>query len=127
MKSCPTCNRTYADETFAFCLADGSLLSPSFDPEATLVIPTGNDLSEGPVTKFWDQYWDYARTYFPDVSMKRPRDKGANAMWIYFQPGGPGSKAIIHKLNKGYVDLQINGAGALVDVLNSKNAPLFWG
>ncbi|MDX6692819.1 MAG: hypothetical protein QOF02_422 [Blastocatellia bacterium] len=38
MKSCPTCNRTFED-TFTFCLADGSLLNAPFDPQATLVIP----------------------------------------------------------------------------------------
>lgn len=38
MKSCPTCNRTF-DDTFTFCLADGSLLSAPFDPQATLVLP----------------------------------------------------------------------------------------
>lgn len=36
MKSCPTCNRTYPDETLAFCLVDGSILSAPYDPQATL-------------------------------------------------------------------------------------------
>jgi hypothetical protein len=45
MKSCPKCNRTYFDETFAFCLADGSLLTASFDPEATQVLPSAIDPS----------------------------------------------------------------------------------
>ena len=35
MKACPTCNRTYADKSITFCLADGSLLSAPYDPEAT--------------------------------------------------------------------------------------------
>jgi hypothetical protein len=39
MKSCPTCHRTYADDTFTFCLDDGALLSTSYDPHATLRIP----------------------------------------------------------------------------------------
>ena len=38
MKSCPTCNRTF-DDSFTFCLADGSLLSAPFDSQATLVLP----------------------------------------------------------------------------------------
>ncbi|MDT4895127.1 MAG: hypothetical protein QOH25_204 [Acidobacteriota bacterium] len=38
MKSCPTCNRTFED-TFTFCLADGSLLDAPFDAQATLAIP----------------------------------------------------------------------------------------
>ena len=40
MKRCPTCSRTYADDTFSFCLADGALLSASYDPDATLVLPS---------------------------------------------------------------------------------------
>jgi F5/8 type C domain len=35
MKACPTCHRTYSDESLTFCLADGSLLSAPYDPEAT--------------------------------------------------------------------------------------------
>jgi hypothetical protein len=35
MKACPTCNRTYADESLTYCLADGALLSAPYDPEAT--------------------------------------------------------------------------------------------
>jgi hypothetical protein len=35
MKQCPQCNRTYADESITFCLADGALLSAPYDPEAT--------------------------------------------------------------------------------------------
>ena len=31
MKRCPSCDRTYSDETISFCLADGALLSPSYD------------------------------------------------------------------------------------------------
>jgi hypothetical protein len=40
MKKCPNCSRTYSDHTFSFCLDDGALLSASFDPDATLVLPT---------------------------------------------------------------------------------------
>ena len=38
MKSCPQCNRTFED-TFTFCLIDGSVLSAPFDPHATLASP----------------------------------------------------------------------------------------
>jgi ketosteroid isomerase-like protein len=43
MKRCPTCNRTYTDDTLRFCLQDGSSLvadsqaGAASDPEATLV------------------------------------------------------------------------------------------
>jgi hypothetical protein len=43
MKRCPQCNRTYADEQFAFCLADGTLLSAPYDTHATLSLPTPLD------------------------------------------------------------------------------------
>ncbi len=33
MKSCPACQRTFED-TFTFCLVDGSILSAPFDPKA---------------------------------------------------------------------------------------------
>jgi hypothetical protein len=38
MKSCPTCNRTF-ENTFTFCLADGSLLNAPVDPQAKQIIP----------------------------------------------------------------------------------------
>lgn len=40
MKQCPQCNRTYPDDTLAFCLADGALLSASYSPEETLLLPS---------------------------------------------------------------------------------------
>ncbi len=36
MKKCPTCSRTYSDETLSFCLDDGSLLSASIHSEPTI-------------------------------------------------------------------------------------------
>jgi len=35
MKKCPQCYRTYTDETLSFCLEDGALLSPFFNPQET--------------------------------------------------------------------------------------------
>jgi LGFP repeat len=35
MKKCTVCNRTYPDDTLAFCLVDGSVLSAPYDPEQT--------------------------------------------------------------------------------------------
>lgn len=36
MKKCPTCNRTYSDNSLSFCLEDGALLSPEFESDETL-------------------------------------------------------------------------------------------
>lgn len=38
MKQCPTCNRTYADDTQSFCLEDGTQLTAAYDSQATQVI-----------------------------------------------------------------------------------------
>jgi Domain of unknown function (DUF4268) len=40
MKRCPQCLRTYWDETLAFCLEDGALLSAPYAPAQTLVLPS---------------------------------------------------------------------------------------
>jgi hypothetical protein len=47
MKSCPECNRTFED-TFTFCLIDGSVLSAPIDPHATLVIPEARQTTPPP-------------------------------------------------------------------------------
>ena len=39
MKSCPTCSRTYSDETLSFCLVDGSILSAPYGQDETQVLP----------------------------------------------------------------------------------------
>jgi hypothetical protein len=39
MKSCPSCNRTYPDDTLAFCLMDGAVLSAPYDPSETRAPP----------------------------------------------------------------------------------------
>jgi hypothetical protein len=39
MKDCPSCNRTYADDSLTFCLVDGAILSAPYDLEATQRMP----------------------------------------------------------------------------------------
>lgn len=48
MKECPTCHRTFED-TFTFCLVDGSILSAPFDPSEKRVAPIRS--SEPPPTE----------------------------------------------------------------------------
>lgn len=38
MNQCPTCNRSYTDDTQSFCLEDGTRLTAAYDSAATLVI-----------------------------------------------------------------------------------------
>lgn len=39
MKICPSCNRTFDDETLTYCLDDGSLLSAPYEPGVTQRLP----------------------------------------------------------------------------------------
>ena len=71
MKSCPTCKRTYADETLTFCLADGALLSAPFDPHATQVLPT-----PPPTTLVFGEPG-------PTPAAPAPNVKGTNFTWLY--------------------------------------------
>ena len=57
MKRCPTCDRTFSDPSLSFCIEDGTPLvqagPASFDPEATMVVPTpkksrGDEVVAGP-------------------------------------------------------------------------------
>lgn len=66
MKSCPACQRTFED-TFTFCLVDGSILSAPFDPQAapadpvkrnkvsvpTEVLPTNAFDAHNPAASTW--------------------------------------------------------------------------
>lgn len=45
MKRCPFCYRTYPDgERFTFCMEDGRLLSPPYNPAETQILPTPYDV-----------------------------------------------------------------------------------
>lgn len=68
MKSCPKCNRTYSDETFAFCLADGSLLTAPFDPEATQVLPT---VIESPAPEGGNRGVAHGKLAFPNDGLEQ--------------------------------------------------------
>ena len=51
MKTCPTCHKTYEDESVMFCLDDGAALLQAMtaaDPNATLLIPEPRETEPGP-------------------------------------------------------------------------------
>jgi hypothetical protein len=51
MKRCPTCRRTFADDTLSFCLVDGSILSAPYDHQAAETDSQGRSNSS-PLTEF---------------------------------------------------------------------------
>ena len=59
------------------------------------------------VTLFWRNYWECVTARFPDLRMKEPGPKPADATWIEFHPFAfPKGFWIVHKLKEGTVDLQ---------------------
>ena len=69
MKSCSQCGRTYADESVAFCLADGSLLSAPYDANATLRMSPPTNPTETEV--------------LPSGSVSEPAKQGGNPLVLY--------------------------------------------
>jgi hypothetical protein len=70
------------------------------------------------VTEFWRKYWEFSTNQHPDLEMKQPGIKPANSDWPYFQPSLLDRRfSIVHKLERGYVDLQISGAADKLELL----------
>jgi hypothetical protein len=70
------------------------------------------------VTSFWRDYWEYASQNHPMLRMDQPGYKPANSSFIYFYPEAlPRDFQLIHKVNPGFVDLQIANMSHLVEIL----------
>lgn len=91
MKRCPACNRTYADETITFCLADGNLLSaPYDDPKARPVSPRASQavtevLSGSPIQADKASHPTLAAQQgasLPEVRHNTARPKRRVGLWI---------------------------------------------
>ena len=77
------------------------------------------------VTKFWFDYWQLSTNEFRGLQMKNPGGKPARADWPTFTPVELKNVfVIIHKLQRGAVDLTIKGAGADIERLKQLNEPL---
>jgi hypothetical protein len=72
MKSCPTCRRTYTDESLLYCLYDGSALVLPYDPEATQRIPSPRVTNQQPT-----EVLSYDRSY------SQPSKPGGNRWLVY--------------------------------------------
>jgi hypothetical protein len=51
MKQCPSCSRTFSDDTLVYCLEDGSALDNASDPGATQIMPPPR-VTSPPPTEF---------------------------------------------------------------------------
>jgi hypothetical protein len=77
------------------------------------------------VTNFWQKYFEVASINYPELEMSVPGPKPSESDWPEFRPKVFNKKmALIHKLQKGAVDLQINGMGDRIDELSLKISDL---
>jgi hypothetical protein len=94
MKECPTCKRTYADNSLTFCLADGALLSAPYDPNATQhlpisLLPTGVLSSDQKTTRLIQQK---SKSLFIYLAIALLSLFIGGAIVIFFQWGKPESR-----------------------------------
>ena len=96
MKSCPTCKRTYADETLTFCLVDGSILSAPYDPQTRqpsdqrgvepppteVLRPTHIAANTIPSLPLKPTLQSSPATYAADPKHSRPTNKSSGYGWL---------------------------------------------
>jgi hypothetical protein len=72
------------------------------------------------MTEFWHRYWEHAAEEFPELNIPEPGPKPAGSTWIEIRPESLGSnRRIYHKLDKGFVDLQLDGSASRVEAIKS--------
>ncbi len=63
------------------------------------------------ITRFWQEYVAYQKAHHPKLNLQyNGEPKGPRSVWVTFHTSDPRIK-IIHKSEKGYVDLEFAGLG----------------
>lgn len=101
------------------------LLELAIDQQRRGYVPKADPV----VTAFWTGYWEIATNEFPELQFPKPGPKPSESYWPEFRliPNIPRDRIIIHKCNKGAVDLQINGAATSISQLRKFNGHLLDG
>ena len=86
MKACPSCERTYADETLTFCLVDGSLLSAPYDPHQTLRLPAPRSTDPSPTQPPMPSTIQSppALPLYPEKAQSQLKEKQGGKAWMVF-------------------------------------------
>ncbi|MGC2237261.1 MAG: hypothetical protein WA584_13950 [Pyrinomonadaceae bacterium] len=79
MKKCPQCSRTYPDDTLAFCLEDGNLLSSSYNPQETNAPTVAINAGEVPTVAVKEIPTFVANEIPTVVNSSRPAERINNA------------------------------------------------
>ena len=62
------------------------------------------------VTSFWKQYFLFIQEKMPELEMPNPTSKPTQSSFVYFKPKWlPSNMRLIHKMDKGYLDLELSG------------------
>jgi hypothetical protein len=143
MKRCPTCNRTYPDDTLAFCLVDGSVLSAPYDPEATQRVPpprntvpaateilnaqiTPRELKPLPLSTIRAPAPQMPHQYSPPQVSYPPQRKSMVPLWIIgivlLLLGGIGVLWLLSRsLRKNPADTQSSSSGTVTNKAGQSN------
>lgn len=75
------------------------------------------------VTAVWRQYHEYVVTHMPELAMERPGVKPSSSSFVYFHPEWlPKGMRLIHKMEKGYLDLELSGRAGEYETLMQRYA-----
>lgn len=81
--------------------------------------------ADAAISDLWHAYWELARDAAPELEMEEPGPKPGGATWIGFRPPElPPGTWIVHKLERGFVDLQLPGRGPHLSRVRQQFEPL---
>ena len=76
------------------------------------------------VTLFWKQYFEYIQEVLPELQMNDPKIKPTQSSFVYFHPKWlPPNMKLIHKMDKGYLDLELSGKAENYDEIVEEYSP----
>ena len=77
-------------------------------------------------TEFWHKYYDYVEKYYPKVDMfKVEGPRGSKGGWPHIKTGDKRAY-IMHKSDRGYLDLTFNGLGEYNNKFHNYMDKLLW-
>ncbi len=90
----------------------------------SIIQKAGADHPKDPkITQFWEDYYELADSIAKKLRMRRPG--GRSGGFLFFNPDDmPPYLDLVHKLNKGYVDLQFSMLKPAFDEFSRKVRPL---
>jgi len=76
-------------------------------------------------TLFWRRYWECVTESAPELEMREPRnDIPRQSVWFSFRPKAfPQGITILHKANRGVIDLQLSGKGDRIEEVQRDLGP----